>query len=283
MKTEDLKEMLEVELSNMKTDKKIRRFSINSTLTDKFNIWIEWADGHACTLSDILTVKDMKNELAKSLPVKKSWKCHICRYYIKNCDGCKKGFYNSIFIPCPDWRTPEFQPTDKELSSCLKALINESKNLNLPMVHIHKGADWIMSYILDLVGYDLKLYNKIPKGYEDDPDNYCDTFTPTVDWQCTLCRRFDNRNLTCLDGLSEGWVTENHCPMFKHVEEPISKDFFKYTMGVIFREHEDNDLCWEAVHYNMDRFMSYVIESLGYFEFAKMYRGLDLQYLDIPF
>jgi hypothetical protein len=72
LKNEDLKEMLWVELSNMKQDKKIRRFEVTfNSSTKKFDIWLEWLDGHACTLNDILTVQDLKTELAKSLPVKK--------------------------------------------------------------------------------------------------------------------------------------------------------------------------------------------------------------------
>lgn len=284
MDIEELKELLEVELFNMKQYKKIRRYEVGfNSLTEKFDVWIEWADKHACTFHDILTVQDLKNELAKSLPVKKSWKCHICRYYLKNCDGCKKGFYNSIFIPCPDWKGPEYQPTDKDLCNCLKTLISESTQMTSPIVHIHKGADWIMSYILDLVGYDLSLYKKIPKGYEEDPDNYIDTFEPTISWQCILCRGYDYRERHCRCGLDEGWVHENHCESFIHIENAIDNKFFKYIMDIIYREREDNELSWEAVHYNMDRFMSYVIESLGYFEFAKMYRKLKLQYLEIPF
>ena len=286
MKTEDLKEMLWVELSNMKQDKKIRRFEVTfNSSTNKFDIWLEWLDGHACTLDDILTVQDLKSELAKSLPVKKSWKCHVCRYYLKNCDGCKKGFYNSMFIPCPDWKGPEYQPTDKDLCDAFDALIVESKQMTSPIVHVHKGTDWLMTYILNLVGYDLSLYNKTPKGYEEDPDNYCDTFAPIVFWQCILCRRYDNRNLRCLDGLDEGWVHENHCPSFIHVEEPINQKFFKYMMNLIYNEKAENEaeLSWEAMHFNMDRFMSYVIESLGYFKFAKKYRDLELEYLEVPF
>ena len=83
MNIEDLKEMLWVELSNMKQDKKVRRFEVTfNSSTKKFDIWLEWLDGHPCALDDILTVQDLKTELAKSLPVKKSWKCHICRYYL---------------------------------------------------------------------------------------------------------------------------------------------------------------------------------------------------------
>jgi hypothetical protein len=56
-------------------------------------------------------------------------------------------------------------------------------------------------------------------------------------------------------------------------------------MDMIYNEKAENEaeLSWEAIHFNMDRFMSYVIESLGYFEFAKKYRELKLEYLEVPF
>jgi hypothetical protein len=56
-------------------------------------------------------------------------------------------------------------------------------------------------------------------------------------------------------------------------------------LGLIYNEKAENEaeLSWEAIHYNMDRFMSYVIASLGYFKFAKKYRELKLEYLEVPF
>lgn len=284
MKTEDYKEMLEVELSNMKMDKKLRRFNVTlNALSNKFDVWIEWSDGHAGNFNDILTVTDLKTVLNNSLPVKKSWKCRICRFYIKASDGCKKGFYNSMFIPCPDWRGAEYQPTDDDMCKALDILVEESQAMVSPIVHIHKGADWLMTYILDMVGYDLTLFNKIPKGYEEDPDNYIE-FVDIIPWQCYLCREFVNRDMSCKWGHLEGWQRPNECRFYKSsIGESINQKFFKYTMEVIFNEKEDNEVSWETIHYNMDRFMSYVIESLGYFKFAKKYRELKLQYLDVPF
>ena len=280
---DEIKALLEQELEAMKLRKEVRRYSVTyKPFTGKFDIWFEFPDGNATTFPDILTVDDFKGQFANCLPVKKSWKCHICRYYIKNCDGCKRGFYNSMFIPCPDWKGPEFAPEDKDMVDALESLKREA--YCMPEI-LHKGADWLMTFILKIYGYynGLSIYEKTPKGYWKDTKGYVDIYENIINWQCLLCNKFNNRTMTCTEGLDEGWIQENHCSTFVPLPDSITPEFFKYLMSLIKQEHDDNDLSWEATHYNMDRAMSFTIQSLGYFEFAKKYRELKLDYLDVPF
>ena len=279
---DDLKALVD----EMYNKKQIKRFSItHHSMTKKYAVWIEFPDGNATTFS-VNNAEELKSEMAKALPVKKSWKCHICRYYLKNCDGCKKGFYNSMFIPCPDWKGPEFQPSDKDLCKALDRLLAESKQMYIPEESIHKGVDWMVHYILELFSYDkgLKLYDAIPKGYWIGRDEDSDAEAPIVFWQCSLCRNYIWRERRCRDGIDEGWTINNACSWFRHIEEAIKPDMFEYMMTMIYNEKMEAEVSYECVHYNMDKLMLYVVEHLGYFEFAEKVRDIELfGYMDAPF
>lgn len=283
---DEIKASLEQELNAMKHNNQVRRFEVTyKPFTGKFDIWYEYPDGHATTFKDILEIDQLRAQLARCLPVKKSWKCYICRYYLKQSDGCKKGFYNSAFVPCPDWKGPEFFPEDKDFCKALDILIAESQQFQDPIEHIHKGVDWMLTWIIKMRGYSegLKLFEKLPKGYWIDKDELCECETSIIPWQCTLCTKFLWREDHCKDGLDEGWEPSNECRYFVHIPEPISESMFLYLMNDIYNEHEENEASYECIHYNMDKLMSYVVQSLGYVEFAKRFRKLELEYLDVPF
>ena len=283
---DEIKASLEQELDAMKHNNQVKRYSVTyKPFTGKFDIWYEYPDGHATTFKDILSIDQLRAQLARCLPVKKSWKCYICRYYLKQSDGCKKGFYNSAFVPCPDWKGPEFFPDDKDFCKALDILIAESQQFQDPIEYIHKGVDWMLTFIIKMRGYSegLKLFEKLPKGYWIDKDELCECREPIIPWQCTLCTNFIWRENHCKSGLDEGWETNNECRYFVHIPEPISESMFLYLMETIYAEHNDNEASYECIHYNMDKLMSYVVQSLGYVEFAKRFRKLELEYLDVPF
>lgn len=283
---DEIKRELEIELERLKERNQVRRYTVTyRPFTGKFEVWYEFPDGHATTFSDILDMNDLKDKLSKCLPVKKSWKCHICRNFVKKDDRCKVGYYNSSFIPCPDWSGPEFMPTDKDFCDSVDILEAESKQFIDGIEHIHKGVDWIMTFILKMYGYHdgLKLFNQLPKGFCKDIDDACECQTPILSWQCALCRKFSWRETHCIFGLDEGWIANNECYEFIHIEEPINDKMFLYLMEMIYAEHNDNEAAYECLHYNMDKLMSYVVESLGYVQLAKKIRKLPLEYLDVPF
>lgn len=277
------------ELERLKRDRVIRRYNTNyNSLTDKYDIWIEWADRHAGTISGVLTVDDLRKEMASALPVKKSYKCHLCRNYIRECDGCRRGYYNSLFIPCPDFRSKEFPPTDREAVEALKSIMKETANMIGPEAEAHKYADELITYILKSKGYDdgIKIFDRLEKGYEglDHEEEFLD-FNDILPWQCLLCRYQRTFEGGCRDGLDEGYIINNQCEQFTHVETPMDHKEFLYFMNCIMEEYEDPDCecSREVVHYNMDTLMAIVVDSLGYTKFAKMYRDMDKHYLDVPF
>lgn len=283
---DEYKALLENELYSLKNHGQLKRWSTTyNAMTGKFDIWYEFPDGHATTFTNILTVDDLRLALGSCLPCKKSWKCHICRYYLKNSDGCKKGFYNSIFIPCPDWKGPENQPSDKDLCKCLDILISESAQMTEPMEMIHKGIDWIVCFMLKLLGYSegLKSFDSLPKGYLKDIDEAVNCEEPIVLWQCMLCQNHIWKEQHCKYGLDEGWERNNKCGSFCHISNQINPKMFIYMMDMIYNEKIEAEVSYECIHMNMDRLMWYVLRSLGYFDFIKKVQKLDLEYLDVPF
>lgn len=291
---DEIKEMLEAELSAMQRDKKIRRFTTTyNAFRGKFDIWFEWPDGCSCNLKDIGSVEDLKTEFKLCLPVKKSYKCSLCAHYIRECDGCRKGYFNSMFIPCPDFKETEIPPSDDALCKALALLKAECGSMVGPEAEIHKRADELICYILERKGYSkgVKKFNDIPyKGYEKPMSDECDeylNYNDMIQWQCIMCRNA-LREGGCRDGLDEGWFMSNQCTEFKHLESAISPYDFELYLGMLIEEgnilKEDDCMYYsEILHWNADKLLCYVVESLGYTKFAKLYSELEKHYLDVPF
>lgn len=283
--------MLRAELENMKTEGMIRRYDVMyKPFTGKFDIWLEWADYHASNICGVITVEDLKKELNTMLPVKKSFKCFLCRFYMPRCDGCKKGYFNSIFIPCPDFKPKEFEPTDKETAKSLKSIIKETANMVGPDAEAHKLADDLLCYILEAKGYEkgVGIFKHLEKGFEGDSDEYDYlAYNDIIQWQCIMCRYAKTFESGCRDGLDEGWFMSNECTQFKHQEFPISPGEFEMYMQMLLEEKdclEESDVRLdEEIHYNMDKLMMYVVRSLGYTETADIYETMNKHYLQVPF
>lgn len=283
------KDELTYELEQLKQKRVIKRYDTNfNSFTDKYDIWVKWADGHASTFNGINSIDDFKRELASALPVKKSYKCHLCRNYIPECDGCRRGYYNSLFIPCPDFRSKEFPPTDKEATEALKSIIKDTRMMVGPEAEAHKYADELASYILQKNGYHkgIEIFNTIDKGYEgiEGDEEYLE-YDDVLPWQCLLCRKQKTYEGGCIDGLDEGWEMRNNCAYFSHVEFPMQPDEFIFFMDSIREESrgEYAECTDEVVHYNMDKLMMIVLNSLGYSKFARLYEDMDKHYLSVPF
>lgn len=293
MTNDEYKELLHRELDKLKRQKVIRRYDTTyNSFTGKFDIWVEWFDKHATNFHGILTADDLAKEFSKSLPVKKSYKCSLCKNYVPDCDGCRYGYFNSLFIPCPDFKESEFAPSDMDMCEALTRLKEQCKNMIEPDVEIHKKADELLCYILNRKGYNkgVKKYNDIPyKSYDVDIDDASEylNYSDVIQWQCLLCRYNIIRTHQCRDGLDEGWIRSNDCEQFRHIESAISPEDFAIYMDYIIEEgqamKEDETDYAEIIHWNTDQLLSIVAESLGYINFVKMYRGLNNHYLDIPF
>lgn len=287
---EEYEAMLRTELEEMKVNGQIRRYDVTyKPFTGKFDICLEWADYRVSNICGVVTVDELKAEFNKMLPVKKSFKCFLCRYYVQKCDGCKKGYFNSIFVPCPDFKAKEIEPSDKETSQSLKSIIKETANMFGPDAESHKLADELMCYILEAKGYEkgVKVFKKLIKGYEgfDDECEYLQ-YNDIIQWQCIMCRYAKQLEGGCRDGLDEGWYMNNECPQFKHLETPITPSEFEMYMEMLMDERECSDEIDdldEELHYNMDKLITYVVRSLGYSKTADIYESMNKHYLTVPF
>lgn len=260
---------------------------IFNSMTQSFDVWCEQADLYAFNIKSVISIESLKKGLVKNLTMKLNHVCELCKYYDSTKDICMKEHKNSIITPCEDMEWGKYLPEDAKIASVLKKLPNDYKSYNLWEEMVHQEADEIVCKILETHGYNkgVDIFRKLTKGYSV-PLPESQPFDPDamIPWQCVICRNIRKRDEDCRFGYSD-WpkYQNNECEDFALPQSTIEPKAFTTYMNYILEELDADDVNIELVHYNMDKLLCYILESLGYVQTVEQFKKLPLNYILIPF